>query len=59
MGDRLMRSIEDSVMASGVIVADGDDVILVMSKNTIKSRIFFETWAGTLREPLCGARRPK
>ncbi|KAJ1368993.1 hypothetical protein KIN20_030356 [Parelaphostrongylus tenuis] len=27
MGDRLMRSIEDSVMASGVIVADGDDVI--------------------------------
>ncbi|KAJ1348182.1 hypothetical protein KIN20_003428 [Parelaphostrongylus tenuis] len=23
MGDRLMRSIEDSVMASGVIVADG------------------------------------
>ncbi|KAJ1352151.1 Importin subunit alpha-4 [Parelaphostrongylus tenuis] len=29
MGDRLMRSIEDSVMASGVIVADGDDVINV------------------------------
>ncbi|KAJ1357569.1 hypothetical protein KIN20_015743 [Parelaphostrongylus tenuis] len=30
MGDRLMRSIEDSVMASGVIVADGDDVIVLM-----------------------------
>ncbi|KAJ1365102.1 hypothetical protein KIN20_025327, partial [Parelaphostrongylus tenuis] len=45
MGDRLMRSIEDSVMASGVIVADGvivsDDVITekITAKHFVDSLI--------------------
>ncbi|KAJ1353032.1 hypothetical protein KIN20_009572 [Parelaphostrongylus tenuis] len=38
MGDRLMRSIEDSVMVSGVIVADGvivsDDVICCIDRKS-------------------------